>query len=87
MRLSEEDTTARVCAGLFVLALHLVVLILALTTSRNRREAASDSRALTLINIAATEQKLPKEQGDQKCMLPIGKREARGDLFESIEKK
>ncbi|HEY0685011.1 MAG TPA: hypothetical protein VGD45_21915 [Steroidobacter sp.] len=51
MGTSAGNAAARVCVGLLVAALHLVVLKIALNARWNRPNTAADSRALTLVNV------------------------------------
>lgn len=62
MRRSAESAATRVCVGLLVFALHLVVLMSILTTTPSRWETAIDSRALTLINIEASKPEIPRKE-------------------------
>jgi hypothetical protein len=59
MRMSAGNTAARVCAGLLVMALHLVVLLLILTSARKRPELSADSRALTLVDVEPSKPTVP----------------------------
>src|SRR5688500_18904360 len=70
MRSSVRNASVRLCVGLLVAALHLVVLLLALTATWNRREAASESRALTLIDIDESDRPLPAVPQQQNMVEP-----------------
>jgi hypothetical protein len=59
MRTSLGNTPVRVCVGLLVATLHLVVLILILTTPRSRPETATESRALTWVNVEMSQRTFP----------------------------
>lgn len=72
MGASGGNTTARVCVGLLVAALHLVVLKIALNARWNRPKTDADSRALTLVNIEESRRELralpPKEAAPDPTM-------------------
>lgn len=51
MRSSVENTSVRLCMGLLVGAVHLVVFMWVLTATLNPRETAGELHALTLINV------------------------------------
>lgn len=59
---SVGSTAARMSVGLLVIVLHLVVLMLILTTTRNRWQAGTDSRALTLIDIEPSKPEIPRKE-------------------------
>lgn len=75
-----ENTSVRLCVGVLVAALHLGVLMLALTTTWNRQEPATDLRALTLVDIEASDQTLPAVAPKEPTAEPTMREPRLGDV-------
>jgi hypothetical protein len=75
-----ENASVRLCVGLLVAALHLVVLMLGLTATWDRPEPATDSRALTLIDIEASHRTLPAVPPKEPTSHPTMREPRLGDV-------